>query len=219
MDFIKINNLSFCYKSGGRILENLELVVDPGEIVIITGANGSGKTTLSRLILGLLVPEEGSIFINGNDIKTLNLPQIGLLIGYLFQDASCQLISETVEQEIDLSLKINPRSPYSRDEIIEMFALNSVREHFPQMLSSGEMKMLALASLLALNPPFFMLDEPTAGLDDKAVYRIVSIIRKLHEMGKGMLILAHEDLLIKELVGIARLLELDRGRLKHKDLD
>ena len=219
MDYIKINNLSFSYKSGDKILENLFLEVNRGEIVIITGANGSGKTTLSRLILGLLTPQEGSIFINGNDVRRLSLFEIGLLVGYLFQDASCQLIAETLEQEIDLSLRINPDSPYSKEEIMEAFSLTDLKEQFPQLLSSGEMKMLALASLLALNPPFFILDELSAGLDDKAVFRVIKIIRKLHEMNKGMLIFAHEDVFTHELKKTARLLELEKGRLIHKDLD
>ena len=183
-------------KYGKRtVVNHVSIKVKQGEIVGLLGPNGAGKTTTFYMTVGLIVPNEGDIFIGNQNIT--NFPvykraQNG--IGYLAQEASI-FRKMTVEDNIKSVLEFTDMSPRAQKEklesLIEEFGLQTVRKNPGDRLSGGERRRAEIARCLAIDPKFIMLDEPFAGIDPIAVQDIQSIVAKLKFRNIGILITDH----------------------------
>jgi lipopolysaccharide export system ATP-binding protein len=177
------------------VVNNVSVSVSQGEIVGLLGPNGAGKTTSFYMIVGLIKPNEGKIFLENDDITSLPMYQRAKIgIGYLAQEASV-FRKLTVEENIMAVLEMRDYTKQQRKEktemLIEEFSLQKVRKSFGMSLSGGERRRTEIARALAVDPKFVLLDEPFAGVDPIAVEEIQSIVSRLKNKNIGILITDH----------------------------
>ena len=191
---LRSENLVKKYKSR-TVVNQVSIEVNQGEIVGLLGPNGAGKTTSFYMIVGLIRPDNGKIFLDNEDITRMPMykrSQRG--IGYLPQEASV-FRSLTVEDNIKAVMEMTGKSKVEQqnrtDELIDEFGLEKVRKSKGNVLSGGERRRTEIARALAVNPSFILLDEPFAGVDPIAVEDIQAIISKLKEKNIGILITDH----------------------------
>src|SRR5512136_2436738 len=166
---IEVKDVYFSYQSGVQALKGVSLTIRDGEFVAIMGQNGAGKTTLVKHFNGLLKPTKGTVRIDGVETTKKSIASLSKTVGFVFQNPDHQLFSETVEEEIAFALKNFGFEP----EIIKkqvtwalsLLSLDQYLKTSPFMLSGGERKRVALASVLAWDPQILILDEPTIGQD------------------------------------------------------
>lgn len=180
---------------GRRVVNDISVDVNQGEIVGLLGPNGAGKTTSFYMIVGLIQPNEGKIFLENEDITSLPMYKRAKLgIGYLAQEASV-FRKLTVEENILAVLEMTKMPKQERkekvDSLLEEFSLTHVRKNLGIVLSGGERRRTEIARALAVNPKFVLLDEPFAGVDPIAVEEIQSIVAKLKTKNIGILITDH----------------------------
>jgi len=177
------------------VVNNVSVRVEQGEIVGLLGPNGAGKTTSFYMIVGLIKPNEGTIFLDQENITDLPMYQRAKRgIGYLAQEASVfrQL---TVEENILAPLEMRDMPKKDRKEkvekLLEEFSLTHVRKNLGMVLSGGERRRTEIARALAVDPKFVLLDEPFAGVDPIAVEEIQGIVSRLKKKNIGILITDH----------------------------
>ena len=178
-----------------RVVRNISIGVRRGEAVGLLGPNGAGKTTTFYMLSGLMQADEGSIFLDGNDVTETPLYQRARLgIGYLPQESSI-FRGLSVEKNIRAVLEITERNADLRDSMLEEllaeFGIGHLRNTPSINLSGGERRRLEIARALAARPSFLLLDEPLAGIDPIAVADIRDLISQLKEHGLGVLITDH----------------------------
>ena len=202
---LKIQNVSLSIQ-GRLIVNDVSIIVNPGEVVGLMGPNGAGKTTTFNLAVGNIKPDKGAVLMNGKNITNLTLPfRSKLGLGYLTQEASV-FRNLTVKDNIDLALQ---NSAYSnaairnrREQLINEFNLNKFVDNYGYQLSGGERRRCEIARALSVGrkgPKYLLLDEPFAGIDPLAVNDLKKLILKLSNSGVGILITDHnvrETLLI-----------------------
>ena len=184
--------------SNRNIVKNVSLNVCPGEVVGLLGPNGAGKTSTFNMIVGLIKPNQGNIFLEGNCIKNLSMTRrVQLGIGYLAQEPSV-FRNLTVRQNLDIALFHSGLSKSlcrkKRETLIDKFNLSSFVERYGYQLSGGERRRCEVARALAVGrtgPKYLLLDEPFAGIDPIAIYDIQNLIGTLRESGMGLLITDH----------------------------
>jgi len=191
---LKAENLVKKYKQR-TVVNNVSFDVSQGEIVGLLGPNGAGKTTSFYMIVGLIKPNEGNIFLEGENItKDPMYRRAQKGIGYLAQEASV-FRKLTVEDNIMAILEMTKLSKEERreklEELINEFSLHKVRKNRGDLLSGGERRRTEIARALAANPNFILLDEPFAGVDPIAVEEIQTIVARLKEKNIGILITDH----------------------------
>ncbi|MBI0113103.1 MULTISPECIES: LPS export ABC transporter ATP-binding protein [Gilliamella] len=195
MAILKAENLAKVYKKR-RVVEDVSLTVNSGEIVGLLGPNGAGKTTTFYMVVGIVTLNAGKIYLDEHDISILPLHERAQKgIGYLPQEASIfrklsvidniMAILET-RNDIDKNEKIN-----RAEELLEEFHITHIRDNVGQSLSGGERRRVEIARALAANPKFILLDEPFAGVDPISVIDIKNIIKHLRDRGLGVLITDH----------------------------
>ncbi|OCG02635.1 LPS export ABC transporter ATP-binding protein [Gilliamella apis] len=195
MAILKAENLAKVYKKR-RVVEDVSLTVNSGEIVGLLGPNGAGKTTTFYMVVGIVTLNAGKIYLDEHDISILPLHERAQKgIGYLPQEASIfrklsvidniMAILET-RDDIDKNEKIN-----RAEELLEEFHITHIRDNLGQSLSGGERRRVEIARALAANPKFILLDEPFAGVDPISVIDIKNIIKHLRDRGLGVLITDH----------------------------
>ena len=178
-----------------EVVSGVSLEVHQGEIVGLLGPNGAGKTTTFYMIVGMVKPNSGHIFLSKEDLTTVPMYKRARKgIGYLAQEAS--IFSHlSVEGNIHAVLEFQPMDRKTRhrrvDMLIEEFGLEKVRKSKGYMLSGGERRRTEIARALATQPKFFLLDEPFAGVDPIAVEDIQTIVARLKDRGIGVLITDH----------------------------
>lgn len=198
------HNLVKKYKSR-RVVDEVSISVEQGEIVGLLGPNGAGKTTTFYMIVGLITPNEGTIMLNDQDItKEPVYKRARMGIGYLAQEASV-FRKLTVEDNIRAVLEMSDMTREEQGErtegLLAEFGLQKIRKSLGTQLSGGERRRTEIARALALSPQFILLDEPFAGVDPIAVEDIQEIVSKLKEKNIGILITdhnVHETLAITE---------------------
>ena len=191
---LKAENLLKKYKKR-TVVNNVSIQVSQGEIVGLLGPNGAGKTTSFYMIVGLIKPNEGNIFLNDENITDLPMYQRAKRgIGYLAQEASV-FRALTVEENIMAPLEMREISKKDRKEkvetLLEEFSLTHVRKNLGMVLSGGERRRTEIARALAVDPSFILLDEPFAGVDPIAVEEIQGIVSKLKKKNIGIIISDH----------------------------
>ena len=192
---LRANNLAKTYR-GREVIHDVSLELESGQIVGLLGPNGAGKTTCFYMIIGIIAADNGSISVNGEDITALNMHQRARRgIGYLPQEASIfrkltvgDNILAILQTRRDLDKK---QRQQRRDELLEEFHVEHLRDNLGQSLSGGERRRIEIARALATEPDFIMLDEPFAGVDPISVSDIKQIINHLRDRGIGILITDH----------------------------
>lgn len=177
------------------VVNHVSVEVQQGEIVGLLGPNGAGKTTSFYMMVGLIKPNEGQIFLEKENITSLPMYRRAKLgIGYLAQEPSV-FRTLTVEENLMAPLEMMNMPKKERkekvDTLLEEFKLSHVRKNLGQVLSGGERRRTEIARALAVDPKFVLLDEPFAGVDPIAVEEIQSIVAKLKKKNIGILITDH----------------------------
>lgn len=178
------------------VVNNVSFEVNPGEVVGLLGPNGAGKTTTFYMLVGLVRPDAGQIFLDGNDLTHYPIHMRARDgIGYLPQETSI-FRKLTVEENIDLVLEMNKKlTPSDRKEkldfLLEDFGLTKLRKAPSVQLSGGERRRVEIARALAADPKFILLDEPFTGIDPIAILDIQQNIRGLVDRGIGVLLTDH----------------------------
>ena len=187
-------NITKTYR-GRKVVNNISITVNQGEIIGLLGPNGAGKTTSFYMIVGLIKPLSGHIYLEDTDITKFPMykrAQSG--IGYLAQEASV-FRKLTVEQNIKSVLELTKLSKKEQhdktEELLEEFGLNHIRKNRGDLLSGGERRRTEIARALATDPKFVLLDEPFAGVDPVAVEDIQKIVAHLKKRNIGILITDH----------------------------
>lgn len=180
---------------GRKVVNNVSIEVNRGEIVGLLGPNGAGKTTSFYMIVGLVKPDKGHVFLDEVDITKMPMYQRAQLgIGYLPQEVSV-FRKLSVEDNIMAILEMTKLSKIERqaklETLLEEFSLNKVRKNMGAMLSGGEKRRTEIARALATDPKFVLLDEPFAGVDPIAVEDIQQIVSDLRKRNIGILITDH----------------------------
>jgi len=200
VSFIKLVNAGFKYPESDAdsfVLKNIDISIDKGEFVCIIGANSSGKSTLGRLINAILVPTVGEVIINDslNTKVQTNLIPIRKMIGMIFQNPDNQIVATTVEEEVafgpeNLNL---PSNEIKRlvDDSLHQVGLEEYRSFPPHLLSGGQKQLLAIASVLAMEPECIIFDEPTSLLDPFSRELVINKIIEINKNGKTILLITH----------------------------
>ena len=183
---------------GRRLVNSVNLDLNPGEVVGLLGPNGAGKTTTFNLVIGLLRPDAGQVVMDGRDVETLPMPQRARLgLGYLPQEPSVfrQLsVRENLDVALDQTVLKRSDRIDRRDQLIEDFQLSAFVDRRGYQLSGGERRRCEVARALAVGtdgPRYLLLDEPFAGVDPLAVADLQALIQKLRSRGMGILITDH----------------------------
>ena len=189
-----VNNIIKIYK-GRKVVKGVSLEVNQGEIVGLLGPNGAGKTTCFYMIVGLIKPNGGTIFLDNTDITNYPMykrAQSG--IGYLAQEASVfrkLSIEDNIKSVLQLTKLSKAEQQRKTDELIDEFSLGHIRKNRGDLLSGGERRRTEIARALATSPKFILLDEPFAGVDPIAVEDIQRIVAQLKDKNIGILITDH----------------------------
>jgi len=193
---IEIKDLRFTYPTGLEALKGISLSVNAGEQVAIVGQNGAGKTTLVRHFNGLLRPSAGSVWIGDWDTSKYSVAKLASRVGYVFQNPDEQLFSRDVLTEVAFGPK---NLGYEKDKVdalvkraLSLTELNDQTETNPYDLSPTWRKMVALASIIAMDTPIVIFDEPTTGQDAVNVARIANVIAELKKEGKTVITITHD---------------------------
>lgn len=178
-----------------RVVNEVSVEVNTGEIVGLLGPNGAGKTTTFYMFVGLVQPDQGNIFLEDENITTLPMYKRARKgIGYLPQEASVfrdLSVEDNIQAILEMTNLSKSEQIEKRETLIEEFGLGRVRKNLGKVLSGGERRRTEIARALATDPNFILLDEPFAGVDPIAVEDIQAIVYKLKEKGIGILITDH----------------------------
>ena len=216
---ISIKNIHFHYHNDDKreALSDVSIDVYPGEWLAIIGHNGSGKSTLAKMMNGLLEPNEGSIYIDGQLLTEETVYEARRKVGMVFQNPDNQFVGTTVEDDIAFGLE-NIGMP--REEMIqkinsslEMVRMTPFKDKEPARLSGGQKQRVAIAGMIALAPKVVILDEATSMLDPQGRFEVISTIQKLHkEKGITVISITHD---LEEAASADRVLLMEGGKVNR----
>ncbi len=193
MNKLSLDQVSFSYNGTNKILDSISFSISEGETIGVIGANGAGKTTLLKLLVGLLLPDSGTVSVSGTVLSKDSLTEIRKKIGYVFQDSDSQLFMPTAYEDI----AFGPRNyGYSEDEVrlrtekaMELTHSSYLRDRQIHKMSGGEKKLVSIATILSLDPEIIIMDEPSNALDPQ---NRRNLIRVLNDLPCTKLIAAHD---------------------------
>ena len=200
---IEVRNLTHTYSAGSALqqtaIRDVNLTIEEGEFVAIVGHTGSGKSTLVQHLNGLLKPTSGQVLVDGEDMNGdgVNKRLIRQKVGLVFQYPEYQLFEETVAKDIAFGPKNQGLSVEEIDRRVRkamarvQLDYDKYAERSPFELSGGQMRRVAIAGVLAMEPRYLILDEPAAGLDPKGRDRILGMVKALHEAGVTVVMVSH----------------------------
>lgn len=205
MNAIELKEISKIYNNSVVAVDNVSLTVNQGEFIAVMGQSGSGKSTLLQ-IAGLLdTCTSGQVIINGNDVSTLDKNAIADVrmenLGFVFQAFHLNSHLKLYEN-VMVPMLINDKFTSMNDmkeqamQLIDSVGLTNRKEHYPFELSGGEQQRVAIARALANDPNFILADEPTGNLDSKNELMVFEELKKLCYLGKGVLVVSHNDAVI-----------------------
>jgi energy-coupling factor transport system ATP-binding protein len=193
---IKLEHVSFRYPSNFLALKDIDLEIQGGDFVAIMGENGAGKTTIAKHLNGLLKPSQGRVLVDDEDTTKVSVARLSRKVGLVFQNPDHLLFSETVREEVAFGLRNFGFAPdvveKQVDRTIEALGLAEYKDTSPFLLSGGERKRVALASILASEPDYLILDEPTIGQDYQQKERLRNFILQLYSQGKAVVMITHD---------------------------
>lgn len=214
---IKLEEVSKIFPTGTSGLTDINLFIEKGEFVFLTGKTGSGKTTLLRLLTREILPSKGKVIIADIDIAKLSkgkIPHLRKKIGVIFQDLKL-LHDRTIFENVFLPLEIEgigfSEAKKRVEDLLEHVGIASHRDKFPIQLSGGELQRVAIARALTLNPEIILADEPTGNLDDKTAFEIIDLLKGINEKGTIIIMATHNVNILK--VTPNRIIKLENGKL------
>ena len=215
---VNFEHVSMEYKKGGRLaLEDINFRADPGEFVFLLGHSGAGKSTLLKLILREILPTEGKVYVNGNDMAALKrrkIPYIRRQMGIIFQDFRL-IPSMTVYENVAFAMhvtniakkEIDERVPY----MLELVHLEDKAKCYPDFLSGGEQQRVAVARALVHAPKLVIADEPTGNIDPELSLEMMELLEQVSKTGITVLVVTHEHELVHRFH--QRVVTLNHGRI------
>jgi energy-coupling factor transport system ATP-binding protein len=225
MGMIKAENLVFEYirrdeegnvESINRAIDNVDLEVNKGEFVAILGHNGSGKSTMAKHINAILVPTEGTVWVNGMDTKDEDkMWDIRQTAGMVFQNPDNQIIATVVEEDVGFgaeNLGVPTEEIWTRvEESLKAVGMLEYRKHSPNKLSGGQKQRVAIAGIMAMKPQCIVLDEPTAMLDPIGRKEVIRTIKELNQREKvTVLLITHY---MEEVIHADKVIVMDQGKV------
>ncbi len=214
---VEVNDVSFAYPNRGDSLSGLNMRVYPGELVAVIGQNGAGKTTLTKLLNGLFKPKNGNIRIVGNDTREVPTSTIAAHCATLFQNPDHQLCKDTVLEEVAFGLTLHgtpqDEAEQRAAQVIKRFDLPA--DESPFSLSRGQRQMVALASVVVLNPKVVLLDEPTSGLDYRECMTVMETVREMAERGCAVIMVCHDMEVVSDFA--ERIVVMTKGKIAARD--
>lgn len=197
------------------LLDNIDLTLAPGETVLLHGRNGSGKTTLAQYMAGLLIPAEGSVSVDGLQThKIEQLREVRRRVGLLFQDSQEQIVAQTLLEDVAFGLEnlaYPPEEIYRKSwAALVKVGLHEKAHRTLATLTPAERQRLALAGLLAMEPKYFILDEPDTAADRRGLELLIALMRELTAAGRGILIISHKEFWCER---VDRVLLLEQGKI------
>ena len=201
---IALENVSFTYQEGTPLastaLSDVSLTIEDGSYTALIGHTGSGKSTILQLLNGLLVPSQGSVrvfdtFITSTS-KNKDIRQIRKQVGLVFQFAENQIFEETVLKDVafgpqNFGVSEEDAEQIAREKLALVGIDESLFDRSPFELSGGQMRRVAIAGILAMEPAILVLDEPTAGLDPLGRKELMNLFKKLHQSGMTIVLVTH----------------------------
>ena len=195
---LEVKNIKYSYNSDYQALKGVSLKVERGQMVALLGKNGAGKSTLFLHLNGIYRPDEGKVFIDGEELKydKKSLLKFRQKVGIVFQNPDDQIFAPTVEEDVafgPLNLGLSMEEVQKR--VVESLArvgMSGFEKTAPHHLSGGQKKRVAIAGILAMKPEIMVLDEPTAGLDPQGVVDLSKLLDELNEEGITIIISTHE---------------------------
>lgn len=202
---VQTENVKFRYSEEGPFaLKGVDLTVHRGEFVALVGQNGAGKTTLAKHFNGLLLPTEGRVTINGVDTKDASVEKLAKLVGYCYQNPDHQIFASTVRAEVAFGPKnLGMNAEEVEEAVVRATTLVGLDDRLdtpPYVLGRGERQKLAVASILAMNSPLLIVDEPTTGMDLRGSRSIMRLLRKWYEDGQTIIVITHDMNIVAEFV-------------------
>lgn len=212
---IKLQDVSFGYKEK-KVIQNINLEIRENQFVALIGVNGSGKSSLIKLIAGLLLPKEGNITIDDIQTKDKKMKkELRKKVGLVFQNPENQLVFTNIEDDMKFMLE---NFDFSKEEIkeritksLEMVGMREYQNKDIYALSMGQKQRIAIAEMLALNPKYLLLDEPTAMLDPESKKKLVRTVKKLQRETNITVVYATN--VISEILQADQIIALDKGRI------
>lgn len=191
---IEFRDVHASYNAETPILKGLDLTINDGDFVAFVGTNGAGKSTAMRLMNGLLKPDRGEVLIDGVPTTQLKTSDLARRVGFLFQNPDRQICSNTVREELLFGFRalgrLDDEAERRVDAIIEEFHFDGDADPF--LLNRGTRQLLALASIVVLEPSVVVLDEPTTGLDFRECMKVMDVIANLHLQGTTVVMVCHD---------------------------
>ena len=191
---IEFENVSSSYDGELPILRDVSFRIPDGDFVAFVGTNGAGKSTTMRLVDGLLKPSSGQVLIDGVPTTQLRTSQLAAKVGFLFQNPDRQICCSTVREELLFGFRAQGRADAEAeakvDAMIERFGFDGDAEPF--LLNRGTRQLLALASIIVMEPPVVVLDEPTTGLDFRECAKVMDVIAELNARGTTVIMVCHD---------------------------
>ena len=191
---IEFENVSASYDGELPILRDVGFRIPDGDFVAFVGTNGAGKSTTMRLVNGLLKPSSGQVLIDGVPTTQLRTSQLAAKVGFLFQNPDRQICCSTVREELLFGFRAQGRADAEAeakvDAMIERFGFDGDAEPF--LLNRGTRQLLALASIVVMEPPVVVLDEPTTGLDFRECAKVMDVISELNARGTTVIMVCHD---------------------------
>ncbi|MCQ2961988.1 MAG: ATP-binding cassette domain-containing protein [archaeon] len=195
---LEVQNIKYSYNKDYQALKGVSLKVEKGEMVALLGKNGAGKSTLFLHLNGIYEPDEGKVFIDGEELKydKKSLLKFRQKVGIVFQNPDDQIFAPTVEEDVafgPLNLKLPMEEVQKRvTESLARVGMSGFEKKAPHHLSGGQKKRVAIAGILAMQPEIMVLDEPTAGLDPQGVRDLSKLLKELNDEGITIIISTHE---------------------------
>ncbi|MDE5553104.1 MAG: energy-coupling factor transporter ATPase [Malacoplasma sp.] len=212
---IELENINFSYDDIRPTLTDINFQIEKNTYVCVIGHNGSGKSTISKILVGLLKPQFGKMFIFGNEISYSNIRYLRENIGIVFQNPDSQFIGMTAEDDIAFGLenkKVNPR--YMKEIILDVAKIVDIKNFLPKdaiSLSGGQKQRVAIASVLAMNPEIIIFDESTSMLDPRGKMELKEIMVKLKNESKKTIISITHDM--DEVINADKVIVLEKGKV------
>ena len=214
---IRLTDVIKEYSNGTRALNGLTLEIKDGEFVFLVGPSGSGKSTIIKLLTGEVVPTEGRVMVNGfslTNIAEWQIPYMRRTLGVIFQDFRL-IENKTVYDNMLFAMRvvgatpkeIKKRIPY----VLRLVGLETKQSRLPNELSGGEQQRVAIARALVNNPSTIIADEPTGNLDPARSLEIMTLLKRINDLGTTVLVVTHEKDLVNRFD--ERVVMLDRGRV------
>lgn len=201
---ITLESVNYTYQAGtpfeGRALFDINLSIKEGSYTAFIGHTGSGKSTIMQLLNGLNVPTEGAVIVNDikitADSKNKDIKPVRKKVGLVFQFPESQLFEETVLKDVafgpqNFGVSIEEAKQLARENLAMVGISEEFFEKNPFELSGGQMRRVAIAGILAMEPEVLVLDEPTAGLDPKGRRELMSLFKELHQNGMTIVLVTH----------------------------